>query len=205
MAEDENVANEPHVAPFILAHRAQQLALLWIEPADPARGLSRVWDVFYSVPRCGVREDRAVVAEILRRILLAFRARRLGADDSVHSRLHRSGGCDLHVARTLAYLARRFNANDVCLEAAARECGVSAPYLSHLIAQVTGYGFRTHLRGLRVACAGDLLATTPLSIKEVARESGFVRVTAMDREFELWFHMSPSEFRCLATPTAVIL
>jgi two-component system response regulator YesN len=91
---------------------------------------------------------------------------------------------------------------DTSLKETAGRCGVSPPYLSHVISLRTGFGFRTHLQGLRIMFAAHLVASTPQSMKEIAHESGFAQTAVLDHEFERWFHMPPGEFRRLASTTA---
>jgi AraC-like DNA-binding protein len=187
------VITESHAGIFQFAQRAQTLALVFLEP-DPVRRLPGVWDVLAEAPRCDRDDDRAVLAEILRRLAGAFVRAARPRELPPETRLRRAKLSDVHCSRALECILREFADAALNLGAAARRCGVSAPYLSHLISVSTRHGFHTHLSGVRILHAAHLLATAPLSIQEVADKSGFGNTSALDREFKKRFNMTPGEF-----------
>ena len=77
----------------------------------------------------------------------------------------------------------------------ASEIGLSVSYLSRLIRRATGYGFEWHLRRLRIHHAEQLLATTDLSVKEVAAASGFSSASSFDRQFKAVMGLQPTLYR----------
>ena len=166
------MTTEPHDGIFGFAQRAQTLALVLLEP-DPVRRLPGVWDVLAEVPRCNLEDDRVVLAEILRRLSEAFVRSERPRELPPEARMRRVRASDVHCSRALECVRREFADPALDLRAAANRCRLSAPYLSHLISVSTRHGFHTHLSGVRILHAVNLLATTALSIQEAADESGF--------------------------------
>jgi AraC-like DNA-binding protein len=185
---------EPHAEIFAFAQRAQTLALVLLEP-DPVRRLPGVWDVLATVPRCDREDDRVVLAVILRRLAEAFVRAERPRELPPEARMRRVRVSDVHCLRALECVRGEFGDPALDLRAAANRCRVSAPYLSHLISVSTRHGFHTHLNGVRILHALDLLATTALSIQEAADKSGFRSTAGIDHEFKKRFNMTPGEFR----------
>lgn len=92
-------------------------------------------------------------------------------------------------------IRREFANPALDLQRVAEQCHLSAPYLSSLISTDTHHGFRTHLSVIRTLHAAHLLATTALSIAEVADKSGFKSTTVLDHAFRKRFGLTPGQFR----------
>jgi AraC-like DNA-binding protein len=178
---------------FAFAQSAQRLVDLWGE-RDAVRRLSAVWDVILTTPRCPEQREKAVLASILYRMVVAFWQAETVRGPQPAARVERQSLGQLHVVRALRYLRSEFPNHDACLRSAAQACNVSPPYLSMLISSRTRHQFSTHLSGLRVIKAAHLLGSTTLSIKEVARYSGLRSTAALDHAFSKWCHLTPSEF-----------
>jgi AraC-like DNA-binding protein len=176
------------------AHAAQRLALVWIE-ADLVRLLSRVCDVLRDIPKSDATQDRVVVALIVRRIADAFVQTEPTADLTIEARQRRTDASDVHITRALQIVRREYATPALSLRAVAAECRVSTSYLSHLLTVKTRHGFRAYVSAVRLLHAAHLLATTALSVEEVAAQCGWNSTAALDREFRRRFQMTPGEFR----------
>ena len=188
------MTTEPHAEIFAFAQKAQTLATVLLEP-DPVRRWPGVWDVLSEVPRCDREDDRVVLAMILRRLSEAFVRAEHPRELPPEARIRRVHVSDVHCSRALECVRREFANSALDLRGAANKCRLSAPYLSHLISVSTRHGFHTHLSGIRILYAVNVLATTALSIQEAAEKSGFKSTTVLDHEFKRRFCMTPSEFR----------
>jgi AraC-like DNA-binding protein len=176
------------------AQKAQTLALVWLE-ADPVGLLIRVCDLILEIPRLRREEDRAAVTLILRRVAAALFQPERPRDWPAPARVRRAHAGDVHVTRAMNCIRREFANPALDLRAVANVCRLSPAYLSDLIASNTHHGLRVHLHTIRILHAAHLLATTPLSMKEVADKSGFKSTSALDHEFRKRFHMTPGEFK----------
>jgi transcriptional regulator GlxA family with amidase domain len=74
----------------------------------------------------------------------------------------------------------------------------SPRHLQRIFADVAGMGFRSYLRRLRMSKAADLLATTPLPVKEIARRVGYGDASQFSKAFKRTYGVSPSQFRTMA-------
>jgi two-component system response regulator YesN len=104
----------------------------------------------------------------------------------------------LHAFRALAVMSRSFRTERLSLADVAREVNLSPSYLSHVLKGTTRFGFKGHLRGIRMVHALHLLSTTPLTVKEIAEKTGHSGTAALDHEFHRWFQMTPGDFRSRA-------
>jgi AraC-like DNA-binding protein len=195
---EESLTDESHSATFAYARKAQMLGLVWLDP-DPVRRLPQVWDVLREIPRCHRDTDRVVLAIIVRRIAEAFFKTQRRLDLTPEARLHRKSVQDVHTVRALEYVCREFANCNISVRGIAAKCQLSPPYVSHLITTNTRYSCREHLGAIRVLHAAYALATSALSVKEVANHSGYRHTAALDHEFQKRFFMTPGEFRRWAT------
>jgi AraC family transcriptional regulator, regulatory protein of adaptative response / methylphosphotriester-DNA alkyltransferase methyltransferase len=79
----------------------------------------------------------------------------------------------------------------------ARRVATSPRQLQRVFADVAGLGFRSYLRRLRMAKAADLLATTALPVKEIARRVGYGDPSQFSKAFKRIYGVSPSESRAM--------
>lgn len=113
------------------------------------------------------------------------------------SRLTRSAQAERQrgvVRRALAFIQGHFT-RPLTLEDVAREVHVSTYYLSHLLSRETGRSFTEHLADMRLRRAKHLLATTDLSVGEVAGGAGFSDGNYFARVFKRETGLTPSEYR----------
>jgi AraC-like DNA-binding protein len=76
---------------------------------------------------------------------------------------------------------------------------VARPYLSRITQERIGSPLRTFLRQQQLVHAKRLLATTPLSVEEIALASAFGTPWTFYRCFKSAFGMTPAEYRCQVT------
>jgi len=81
------------------------------------------------------------------------------------------------------------------LRSAAAHVQLTPWHLDRLLSRHTGYSFVHHLRNARLTAAQSILASTLLSIKEVAGKVGYNSVTHLDRDFRKHLGCSPSQWR----------
>ncbi|MBC6611727.1 helix-turn-helix transcriptional regulator [Hymenobacter sp. BT507] len=72
---------------------------------------------------------------------------------------------------------------------------LSPKYLSNLLRSVTGQNTQQHIHARLIAKAKEKLATTTLSVSEIAYELGFEHLQSFSKLFKTKTNMSPLEFR----------
>jgi AraC family transcriptional regulator, regulatory protein of adaptative response / methylphosphotriester-DNA alkyltransferase methyltransferase len=81
------------------------------------------------------------------------------------------------------------------IEEVSRRVATSPRQLQRVFADVGGRGFREHLRAIRMAHASELLATTELPVKQIARRVGYDDPSQFSKAFKRTYGMSPSKLR----------
>ncbi|MDA8353977.1 MAG: helix-turn-helix domain-containing protein [Firmicutes bacterium] len=99
------------------------------------------------------------------------------------------------VERGIQYIEREFHRPDLGLEEVAREVGRNPSYFSHLLSRQQGISFRQLLQSVRMKHARHLLATTNLSIREIASRCGYLQSHTFSRTFRRNCGCSPREYR----------
>lgn len=87
------------------------------------------------------------------------------------------------------------NAPDVTVAELARRLGYNADYLGKYFKKTHGIGLKEYLTAERLKLARDLLLTTGLSVKQIARESGFRDENLFIKFFTYHEALSPTAFR----------
>ena len=77
----------------------------------------------------------------------------------------------------------------------ARAFHLSCSYLSHLFKQATGASLGHVLHEQRLQRAARLLATSNLSVKEIASAVGYEHTSSFTRAFERRFEQGPRSYR----------
>ena len=72
---------------------------------------------------------------------------------------------------------------------------LSHSYLSHLFKQATGASLGHVLQEQKLQRAAHLLATTSLSVKEIASAIGYEHASSFTRAFERRFEQTPRSYR----------
>lgn len=98
------------------------------------------------------------------------------------------------LARALA-LTEASMARAPDFDAIAREAGLSPRSLARRFQQEMGMTWRETLRRLRVIRAVELLAATPMTVTEVALETGYGSLSAFNAAFRELMGMSPRDYR----------
>ena len=86
---------------------------------------------------------------------------------------------------------------DLTLDDVAQFSGFSRFYFSRSFKQQTGFTFKEYVVRKRVQIAMGLLIETSLSMKEVARQSGFGSIAAFNRVFREQKQCTPSQYRTI--------
>lgn len=92
------------------------------------------------------------------------------------------------------YVSANFE-NDITASDAAAMCNVSYSYFSRIFKQITKHSFSEHLNYVRITEAEKLLASTDLSMTEIAMQTGFSTSSYFIQQFRLRKHISPKQFR----------
>lgn len=98
-----------------------------------------------------------------------------------------------YVERALEYL--RAHPATVSISQLAAEEGLDRSYFSARFKQATGMAPEAYLRTFRLTRASHLLASTQLTIEEIALECGYQRSNSLARIFRRTYGMSPTEYR----------
>ena len=77
----------------------------------------------------------------------------------------------------------------------ARRVACSPRQLRRAFAEITGTTVRTFVTDVRLSNAKQLLATTDMPVKEIARRVGYSRANAFTKAFRRLHGESPSDFR----------
>lgn len=99
-------------------------------------------------------------------------------------------------AEAVEILAKEW-ARPLRIDDVARRVATSPRQLQRIFADVAGLGFRSYLRRLRMARAADLLATTALPVKEIARRVGYGDASQFSKAFKRSYGVSPSQLRTM--------
>jgi transcriptional regulator GlxA family with amidase domain len=81
------------------------------------------------------------------------------------------------------------------IEEISRRVATSPRQLQRVFADISGRGFRVHLRAVRMARATELLATTDLPVKEIATRVGYDDPSQFSKAFKRTYGVSPSQMR----------
>ncbi|MCG6205601.1 AraC family transcriptional regulator [Rhodopseudomonas sp. HC1] len=100
-----------------------------------------------------------------------------------------------HALRRVCQLIAERIADDLPLEALAREAGLSPRSLSRAFNQRLGMSVHQYVVSRRILKAKDLLASTDLPIVEVALESGFSSQSHLSEVFRKQLGVTPGLFR----------
>jgi AraC-like DNA-binding protein len=102
------------------------------------------------------------------------------------------------VESAVAFIRRHFADSGLRLGRVAGYVRLSPSHLDRLLTKQSGTSFVGHLRQARLHRASELLEHTGLSIKEIAAEVGYDRVSTFDRNFKQIYACSPRAWRvCL--------
>lgn len=101
---------------------------------------------------------------------------------------------DRIVQKAEDYIARHYM-EPIKLEQVAQAVNLSKYYFSRFFKRKKGMSFTEYVTQVRVDCAKELLASTQLSVKEIAYQSGFRDPNYFSKLFKRITGVNPSEFR----------
>lgn len=109
----------------------------------------------------------------------------------------------------LCIIRTRYATDGLTLRNIADELRVTRCYLSRLLRWETGHSFPTHVNGVRLLAAVEVLSSAE-RVKEAARLAGYSSTGELDRQFKRRIGLTPKRFASLATackrrPMAVAL
>jgi len=100
----------------------------------------------------------------------------------------------VRIEATLHYLRNNFTER-LRLREVARVAGFSPPAFVRIFREKTGTSFLPFVRALRVECAKDLLATSKMTLEQIAGRTGFRTTQNLIRSFRRVTGRAPREFR----------
>ncbi|RXZ82251.1 AraC family transcriptional regulator [Paenibacillaceae bacterium] len=95
----------------------------------------------------------------------------------------------------IRYIQTHFQDEDLMLSALAEHFSLSASRISEIVKETTGQTFLNFLHDLRIRHAGSLLASTEMSVIEIASEVGFGSYKTFSRVFRERKKVIPTEYR----------
>ncbi|UQW99533.1 AraC family transcriptional regulator [Streptomyces sp. RerS4] len=188
---------------FLLTHPEDAAALErlaerpWLRLRDRHDDIAHVLDAMEREYRA-LREGYAGVLNAYLHILIVLALR--ACDDAPGTeRAPASGGRAVDVAGAFTRLIAAPGAAARSVAAAAKELGVSSGHLHVLVKEATGQTPGRLIRRRQTLEAKRLLARTDLTIRQVARDTGFADPAYFSRFFRRETGLSPGEYRAAVT------
>lgn len=156
-------------------------------PQESARKIQKMLEEISEEKKKCDRFLKAVEENILQEILLTLL--RYG-----ERKLSVSGGTAEKIQEAAQYISENY-ASEITLHTAAELSYMEDTYFSKQFKKLTGFGFNEYLTQTRIKAAENLLATTSLSIGEIAEKCGFSAGNYFGDVFKSLKGVSPSQFR----------
>jgi AraC-like DNA-binding protein len=102
---------------------------------------------------------------------------------------------DQRLGRVTAFLRRNYDKDDLTLERAAQEAGMSKFHFSRYFKEQTGENFHPWLARLRVRHAKEFLFQGDKPITDIAFQCGFSSIATFNRVFKAYTGDSPFKYR----------
>ena len=99
------------------------------------------------------------------------------------------------VERALRYIEENFADPGICADRIGDALGLSASYVSRLLRQNTGMGVVDYIHAARLKKAKELLASTDLSVDDIAVQVGFSSRWTLTRSFKRYEETTPGAYR----------
>ena len=151
--------------------------------------LSVLYDALFSDARQNAVWEEEKVGALVTYILLELAGE---VTDACGSFVRDRGNAYIRAAMAVV---REEYAHELPLGAVAERVGLSAGYLSTLFSSLLGTSFKEYLSATRVSHAMNLLATSELSVTEIAFSCGFGSFSNFERVFSRIVGMTPGEYR----------
>ncbi len=143
----------------------------------------------------GTRSPYAGLAAVIDCIALGGQALTTPSPDTNRSPERRVRAAHPRLDKALAFIAERYAAPDLTLDAVARAAGLSRWHLGRVIKEHTGKTFLQYLHAIRMQRVEDLLEYSTNSIKQVAARTGYLAASTLDRDFRRSHGCTPREWR----------
>ena len=95
----------------------------------------------------------------------------------------------------LQFIDTNYNQSPLSLSTVSKSAGLSVWYFSRLFNAHIGMGFREYLKSIRLKHACKLLATSKVTIKEIAAMVGYTHLSDFYHHFKERFDVSPVAYR----------
>src|SRR5205085_6053359 len=102
---------------------------------------------------------------------------------------------DERLMAALHFINTHYNQSPLLLKAVSKSAGLSTWHFSRLFNAHIGMGFRKYLKNIRIKHACKLLATSNLTIKEIAATVGYTHLSDFYHHFKERFNVSPVIYR----------
>ena len=99
------------------------------------------------------------------------------------------------VERALCYIEENYADPGICADRIGDALGLSASYVSRLLRQNTGMGVVDYIHAARLKKAKELLASTDLSVDDIAVQVGFSSRWTLTRSFKRYEETTPGAYR----------
>ena len=99
------------------------------------------------------------------------------------------------VERALRYIEENYADPGICADRIGDALGLSASYVSRLLRQNTGMGVVDYIHAARLKRAKELLASTDLSVDDIAVQVGFSSRWTLTRSFKRYEETTPGAYR----------
>ncbi|MDF2668535.1 MAG: transcriptional regulator, AraC family [Paenibacillus sp.] len=97
--------------------------------------------------------------------------------------------------KLIQYVNTHYMQDNVTLELLSSMFHVSVPYISRSFKELVGQSFLSYLHALRIRRAASLLASTEMTVSDIAAEVGFESFRTFSRVFKELKGVTPSDFR----------
>ena len=105
------------------------------------------------------------------------------------------GVADARVAEALRFMEMQHQDSDLSVAMVARHVNLSFSRFEHLFVQHIGMRCSRYLAQVRISKVAELLMSSCLTVKEIAAQTGYARVSALDHQFRRYIGLSPTTFR----------
>ncbi len=99
------------------------------------------------------------------------------------------------VIEVMDYVEEYFSEYDLSLTVLANRFAMNPAYLSRIIKQETGIGFKEYLMGVRIRKAKELLQNPEINVAEVCQNIGYANTSHFIKLFQKHTGMTPAKYR----------
>lgn len=98
------------------------------------------------------------------------------------------------ISPALAYIDAHFN-EDLRIETLAKLCYISPATLRRDFQSLFNLSPNAYLHKLRIKHAANMLSTSDKTVMAIAMDTGYPTLSSFNRQFNLYYHVSPREYR----------